>query len=107
MEHTFTDANFQTDVLQSATPVVVDFWAEWCGPCRMMSPILEELAGEIDPSRLKIGKMNVDQNSVTPGQYGIMSIPTFLVFKNGGVVEQMVGSMSKEQFKDKLMKHVA
>ncbi|MSR84858.1 thioredoxin [Candidatus Uhrbacteria bacterium] len=106
MEHTFTDANFQTDVLQSSTPVVVDFWAEWCGPCRMMSPILEELAGEIDETKLKIGKMNVDQNPTVPGQYGIMSIPTFLVFKNGGVVEQMVGSMSKEQFKEKLMKHV-
>ncbi|MDO8617339.1 MAG: thioredoxin [Candidatus Uhrbacteria bacterium] len=106
MEHIFTDANFDAEVLKSSVPVVVDFWAEWCGPCRMMSPILEEVAGEIESSKIKIGKMNVDQNQTVPGQFGIMSIPTFLIFKNGMVVEQMVGSMSKAMFKEKIMKHL-
>ncbi len=104
MEHTFTDTNFQEEVLGSSTPVMVDFWAEWCGPCHAMAPVVEELAGEL--SQYKIGKMNVDQNQTTPQQYGIMSIPTFLVFKNGRVVDQIVGGMAKETLKERLLKHV-
>jgi len=106
MEHVFSDANFTQDVLNSPVPVLVDFWAEWCGPCRMMGPIVEELAEEMDGSKIKIGKMNVDENPQTPGSFGIMSIPTFLLFKNGTVVEQLVGAMSKETMKEKLNRHI-
>ena len=106
MEHTFTSANFSSEVLQSSVPVLVDFWAPWCGPCKMMSPIVEQLAQEIDGMKLKVGKCNVDEEQATAGQFGIMSIPTFLVFKGGKVIEQMVGSMSKDQMKEKLMKHI-
>lgn len=105
MEMTLTDANFAQDVLQSTQPVLVDFWAEWCGPCRVMSPLVEEIANEVDGSQAKVGKMNVDQNPATPGSYNVMSIPTFLVFKNGQVVEQVVGTTSKEALKEKLLKH--
>ncbi len=103
MEYTFTDANFTTEVIQSPVPVLVDFWAEWCGPCKVMSPIVEELAHELDASKIKIGKMNVDQNQM-PGQFNIMSIPTFLVFKDGKVADQIVGSMPKEALKARLEK---
>ncbi|OGL74494.1 thioredoxin [Candidatus Uhrbacteria bacterium RIFCSPHIGHO2_12_FULL_60_25] len=106
MEKIFTDANFQADVLASHAPVLVDFWAAWCGPCRVMSPIVEELAGELD-GKVTVGKMNVDENPVTPGGYGIMSIPTFLLFKGGQVVEQMVGSMTKETMREKILKHLS
>ena len=106
MEHIFTDENFETEVLQSKIPVLVDFWAEWCGPCRIMSPLVEELARELDASKIKIGKMNVDQNQTVPGQFGIMSIPTFLVIRNGAVAEQIVGSMSKAAFQEKILKHL-
>jgi thioredoxin 1 len=106
MEHTFTDANFASEALQSAIPVAVDFWAEWCGPCLQMGPIVHELSEELDASKITIGKMNVDQNQDVPMKYGIMSIPTILVFKGGEVVEQIVGSMSKAALKEKLMKHV-
>jgi thioredoxin 1 len=105
MEQTFTDANFQSDVLGSAKPVLVDFWAAWCGPCRVMAPIIEELAGELE-GQLTVGKMNVDEHPQTPGGYNILSIPTFLLFKNGQVAEQMVGTMSKEQMKERIMKHL-
>ncbi len=107
MEHTFTDQSFSQEVLSSATPVLVDFWAEWCGPCRAMGPIIEELAHETDEAKLKIGKMNVDQNPETPGTYNIMSIPTMLVFQNGQVVETIVGSMPKEALKTKLSRFLA
>ncbi len=107
MELTLTDQNFDQEVIKSATPVLVDFWAPWCGPCRMMAPVIEELAEEIDGSKLKIGKLNVDENGVTAQQYNIMSIPTFLVFQGGKVVDQFVGGMSKAAFKDKLSKFIA
>jgi thioredoxin 1 len=104
MEHTFTDANFSQEVLNETMPVLVDFWAEWCGPCRMMAPVVDELAHEFE-GKMKIGKMNVDQNQ-TPGQFSIMSIPTFLIFKGGKVVDQMVGGMSKDAMKARLEKHL-
>jgi len=106
MEHIFTDANFQSDVLQSSVPVVVDFWAEWCGPCRMMAPVIEALATELDESKIKIGKLNVDQNSATASQFGILSIPTFLVFKDGRVADTFVGSLNKDAFKQKIAKYL-
>ncbi len=106
MELVFTDATFTQDVLQSPVPVLVDFWAEWCGPCRAMAPVIEALAEELDASKIKIGKMNVDQNQTTPGQYNILSIPTFLLFKNGQVVEQLVGGMTKEAMRAKIHPYI-
>ncbi len=105
MEKIFTDANFQSEVLASPAPVLVDFWAAWCGPCRTMSPVVDELALELE-GRVTVGKMNVDENPQTPGQFGIMSIPTFLVFKGGQVVEQIVGSMTKDAMREKIAKHL-
>jgi thioredoxin 1 len=92
-----TDQNFQTEVLESTTPVLVDFWAEWCHPCKLVGPIVDELAVEYD-GKLKVGKVDVDANQV-PGNYGIMSIPTLLIFQNGKVVKSMVGAQSKDSFK--------
>ncbi|MFB1003112.1 MAG: thioredoxin, partial [Bacteroidia bacterium] len=82
----FSDSNFEQEVLNSDTPVLVDFWAEWCGPCRMIGPLVEELATEYE-GKAKIGKMNIDNNPGTPMKYGVRSIPTLLVFKNGEVVD--------------------
>ena len=92
-----TDQNFKAEVLESEIPVLVDFWAEWCHPCRIVGPIVEELAAEY-AGRLKVGKVNVDENQVA-GNYGIMSIPSLLIFKDGKVVKTMVGAQSKENFK--------
>lgn len=103
-EFIVTDANFQSEVLGSSTPVLVDFWAPWCGPCQMMGPLVEELSNEWDASKIKVGKMNVDENE-TPGKYRIMSIPTFLVFKNGQVVETLVGGMTKDKLRAAVEKH--
>ena len=100
------DSNFQAEVVNSQTPVLVDFWATWCGPCKMIAPIVEELANEYD-GRLKIGKLDVDANPAVSMQYGIRSIPTLLIFKGGMVVEQIVGAMPKRQLVDKLSRHVA
>ena len=91
-----TDATFQADVLQSPVPVLVDFWAEWCGPCKMIGPILEELAGEYG-DKLQIAKMNVDENQGVPAQFNIRGIPTLILFKNGTVAAQKVGALAKSQ----------
>ena len=102
-EITLTEANFDTEVLQSKLPVLVDFWAEWCGPCRMLSPIIDELATEFS-GKAKVGKVNVDQNQMIAERYGIRSIPTLILFKNGEIIEQIVGSQTKEVLKTKLTK---
>jgi len=96
-----TDSNFQTEVATSKTPVVVDFWAPWCGPCRAVSPIVEELAKEF-VGKIKVGKLNVDENQETAGQFGVMSIPTLLFFKDGKPVDSIVGVKSKEDIKRKM-----
>ena len=89
-----TDATFEADVLKAAEPVVVDFWAEWCGPCRMIGPALEEIANEM-AGKVKVVKMNVDENTEVPGQFGIRSIPTLMLFKNGKLAGQKVGAAAK------------
>ncbi len=98
----FTDQNFSKEVEQSSTPVLVDFWAPWCGPCRVTGSIIEELAKEYPETTIKIGKMNVDENPSSAGKFGIMSIPTVLLFKNGKVVEQLIGARPKAFFKEKI-----
>ncbi|MBR9859616.1 thioredoxin [bacterium] len=97
----FSDANFEEEVLKSDTPVLVDFWAEWCGPCRMIGPIVEELSSEYE-GKVKIGKLNIDHNREVPNTYGIRSIPTLLVFKNGELVDKLVGAVPKSNITSKL-----
>lgn len=106
MEHIFTDSNFDAEVLKSDTLVFVDFWAPWCGPCQMMGPIVEELAKEYEGKNITIGKCNVDENPAISSQYGILSIPTFMVFKNGTSVDQVVGGVQKEMLQSMIDKHI-
>ncbi len=101
MEYKFTEENFQEEVLKSDKPVLVDFYADWCGPCKMMGPIVEQLAEEYD-GKAKVGKVNVDQQQALAAQFGVMSIPAFFIFKDGKVVEQMGGSMPKAALEEKL-----
>jgi len=98
---TLTQENFAGEVLQSPTPVLVDFWAEWCGPCKMIAPVLNELADEYG-SKVKIGKVNIDEHQGLAAEYGIRAIPTLLVFQNGQVAEQLVGARSKRDLKASL-----
>ena len=91
-----TDDSFEQEVLQSSTPVLVDYWAEWCGPCKMIAPALDQIASEYQ-GRLKVAKLNIDENQSTPPKYGIRGIPTLMLFKNGNVEATKVGALSKTQ----------
>ena len=101
----FTDQNFESEALKSDKPVLVDFWAPWCAPCRMVGPIIEELAGSY-LEKVKVGKLNTDDNPGIASRYGIMSIPTILLFKNGEIVERIVGAAPKKDFEKMLSSHV-
>lgn len=102
----FSDGNFEDEVLNADNPVLVDFWAEWCGPCRMIGPVVEELAEEYD-GKVKVGKVNVDNNPEVSVKYGIRSIPALLIFKDGEVVDQIVGAVPKSQLTKQLDAQVA
>ncbi|MCK9260271.1 MAG: thioredoxin TrxA [Azoarcus sp.] len=91
-----TDSNFESEVLQSQTPVLVDYWAEWCGPCKMIAPILDEVAKDYT-GKLKVAKLNIDENQETPAKYGIRGIPTLMLFKGGNIEATKVGALSKSQ----------
>ncbi len=99
----FDEKNFNEEVIKSETPVIVDFWAEWCGPCHIMSPIIDEVAKEFE-GKAKIGKVNVDENQVISSKYGIMSIPTILAFKDGKVIGQLVGARPRKDVVDLIKK---
>lgn len=96
----FTDANFDQEVIKSDKPVLVDFWAPWCGPCQITGPVIDELATEM--TAVKIGKVNVDENPATAGAYGIMSIPTIKIFKDGKIVKEFIGVQPKDKLKSEL-----
>ncbi len=96
-----TDADFTEEVLNSDLPVLVDFWADWCGPCKMVAPVVEELAADYD-GRLKVMKVDVDASPLTAGNYGIRSIPTLLIFKDGKPVQQVVGAVPKQMLQEKI-----
>jgi thioredoxin 1 len=102
---TLSDNSFDSDVLNSAVPVLVDFWAEWCGPCRMMEPTIDSIANEYT-GKVKVGKLNVDDNGGTAMRYGIRGIPTLLLFKGGRVVEQRVGAVGKSEVQKMLEPHL-
>lgn len=92
----FTDANFDREVLQSSIPVLVDFWATWCAPCKAIAPLIDTIADEY-VGKVKVGKVNVDENQATPGKYGVRGIPTIILFKNGAILDQVVGAVPKSQ----------
>lgn len=102
---TLSGANFDKEVTQSTVPVLVDFWAEWCGPCKMIAPVLDEIADE-KAGKLKVGKINVDDNQELATKFGIRAIPTLLVFKGGAVKEQLVGMVGKKDLEKKLAAHL-
>ena len=106
MAFEFTDQNFQEEAIESDNVIVVDFWAEWCGPCKMIGPIIDELSDEYT-GKAKIGKVNVDQNSDISMKYGIRSIPTILIMKDGEVVDKQVGVTTKEKLKSKIDAHLS
>lgn len=99
------EKNFDQEVLKSSTPVLVDFWAEWCGPCKMIAPVIDQLATELQ-GKMKVGKVNVDEAAELAGQFNVMSIPTLLVFKNGQAVDQIIGAMPKDRLLAKLTPHL-
>ena len=101
-ELTFTDANFEQEVIKSSVPVFVDFWAPWCGPCKIAGPIVSRVAKALKGKAIKIGKLNVDENPATAQKYGIMSIPTFLTFRGGKVIDQTIGVPQENALKTKL-----
>ncbi|MBU0596882.1 thioredoxin [Patescibacteria group bacterium] len=105
-EITFSDNNFENEVLKSSVPVFVDFWAPWCGPCQMIGPIVEELGHEYEETQVKIGKLNVDENQNTTGKYEVMSVPTFVLFKNGEVADKIIGGVTKEKLKEFIEKNL-
>ena len=102
---TISDDNFEAEVLSSEIPVLVDFWATWCGPCKAIAPMIDELAAEYS-GQIKVGKVNVDENPKTPGKYGVRGIPTLILFKEGEIVEQVVGAVPKSQLEELVKKAV-
>lgn len=102
----FTDGNFEAEVLQSSEPVLVDFWAEWCGPCRMLAPTIDEIANEM-AGKLKVGKVDIDANGTMAAKFGIQSIPTLMLFVNGEAKETMMGAQPKGQIISKITPHLA
>ena len=101
-----TDATFENDVLKSPLPTLVDFWAEWCGPCRMIAPAVDAVAGDY-AGKLKVLKLNIDKEASVAAKFGVMSIPTLILFKKGQVVEQIVGAMPKQKIEEKVTPHLA
>jgi thioredoxin 1 len=101
MEYKFTTDNFEKEVLNSELPVLVDFYADWCGPCKMMGPVVESMAEEFE-GKLKVGKCNIDDNMAIAQKYSVVSIPTFMIFKNGQAAATFIGAMSKDDFADKI-----